>query len=155
MEWTMVISLIFIGLILIVVEVIFIPGTTLVGLAGFIFLIAGVGLSFKYFGADRGWLTLGGSAVAAGGILYLAFRTDAWSRFSLRSSIEGKVNEGQLDTLAVGMTGQTTSVLRPVGNAEIQGRLYEVRTNGEYVESGKPVRIIRISENKIVVEPIN
>lgn len=151
----MVIALILIGLILIVIEVIFIPGTTLVGLAGFIFLIVGVGLSFKYFGTDRGWLTLGGSAVAAGGILYVAFRTDAWSRFSLRSSLQGKVNDGQHDALAVGMTGQTTSALRPMGNAEIEGRLYEVRTTGEYVENGQPVRIIRISENKIVVEPVN
>jgi membrane-bound ClpP family serine protease len=69
--------------------------------------------------------------------------------------MQGKVNEGLLDALTVGMTGTSASVLRPVGNAEINGQLYEVRTLGDYVESGKSVRIIRINENKIFVESIN
>jgi membrane-bound ClpP family serine protease len=155
MEWMIVISLILLGLVLIVIEVIFIPGTTLVGLVGFIFLVVGVGLSFKYFGPDTGWATLGGSAVAAGGILYFAFKTNVWARFSLKSSLKGKVNEGLLNALTVGMTGTSTSVLRPMGNAEINGQLYEVRTTGDYVESGKSVRIIRISDHKIFVESIN
>lgn len=149
------ISLILIGLMLIVIEVIFIPGTTVVGLVGFIFLVVGVGLSFKHFGADTGWATLGGSAVTAGAILYFAFKTNVWARFSLKSSMQGKVNEGMLDPLTVGMTGTSTSVLRPMGNAEINGKLYEVRTLGDYVESGKSIRIIRISENKVFVESIN
>ncbi len=150
-----VVSLILLGLVLIVIEVIFIPGTTLVGLVGFIFLVVGVGLSFKYFGPDTGWATLGGSGVTAGAILYFAFKTNVWARFSLMSSMQGKVNEGLLDALTVGMTGTSASVLRPVGNAEINGQLYEVRTLGDYVESGKSVRIIRINENKIFVESIN
>lgn len=149
------ISLILLGLVLIVIEVIFIPGTTLVGLVGFIFVVVGVGLSFKYFGADTGWATLGGSAVTAGAILYFAFKTNVWARFSLKSAMQGRVNEGLLDPLAVGMTGTSISVLRPVGNAEIQGRLYEVRTLGDYVDSGKQVKIIRINDNKIFVESIN
>jgi membrane-bound ClpP family serine protease len=155
MEWMMVIALILIGLVLIVIEVIFIPGTTLVGLVGFLFVVVGVGLSFKYFGADTGWATLGGSAVTAGTILYFAFKTNVWTRFALKSSNPGRVNEGLLDPLTVGMTGTSTSVLRPVGNAEINGRLYEVRTLGDYVESGKQVRIMRINDNKIFVESLN
>jgi len=155
MELTIVSALILVGLVLIVIEVLFIPGTTVVGLVGFIFVVAGIWLSFNYFGTEWGWITLTGSSVVAVGILYLAFRTNAWARFSLRSSIQSKVNEGQHDSLSVGMTGQTASVLRPMGNAEIQGTLYELRTTGESVDSGRPMRIIRISENKIVVEPIN
>lgn len=151
----MVIALILIGLVLIVIEVIFIPGTTLVGLVGFLFVVVGVGLSFKYFGADTGWATLGGSAVTAGAILYFAFKSNVWTRFALKSSNPARVNEGLLDLLTVGMTGTSTSVLRPVGNAEINGRLYEVRTLGDYVESGKQVRIMRINDNKIFVESLN
>jgi membrane-bound ClpP family serine protease len=155
MEWLVVLALVSLGLLLIVIEVIFIPGTTLVGLVGFIFVAVGVALSFRYFGPDTGWATLGGSAVTAGGVLYFALKTNVWRRFSLKSSVQGRVNEGILDALNVGMTGTSTSVLRPMGNAEINGRLYEVRTLGEYVESGQSVRIIRISDHKIFVESFN
>jgi membrane-bound ClpP family serine protease len=57
-EWITVISLILFGLTLIVAEIIFVPGTTLVGVLGFIFLIIGIGLSFHYFGKDIGLIHL-------------------------------------------------------------------------------------------------
>ena len=49
MEWITVLALIIFGLCLVVVEIIFVPGTTLVGVMGFLFLVAGVYLGFEYF----------------------------------------------------------------------------------------------------------
>ncbi len=154
-EWSTVISLLSLGLILVVAEVIFVPGTTIVGIIGFCFLIAGVGLSFNYFGAEVGWILLGSTSVACGGLLYFSFTTDVWKRFSLKSSITSKVNEGELDQLQVGMEGQAVSALRPSGKAELNNQTIEVKTNGNYVDSGSKVKIIKISSNQIIVEPIN
>ena len=75
-EWMTVISLILFGLALLVAEIIFVPGTTLVVLFGFIFLVIGVSLSFNYFGSEIGWITVGGSAVAAGVLIYFAFKSN-------------------------------------------------------------------------------
>ena len=72
MEWTIVVSLVAIGLLLLLVEILFVPGTTLVGLVGFIVLGIGVGFSFSYFGKETGWLTLGTTAVIAGATLYVS-----------------------------------------------------------------------------------
>lgn len=155
MEWITVASLIGIGLILVIVEVIFIPGTTFVGVAGFIFLVVGVILSFNYFGSEVGWLVFGSSAVLSGGLFYLAFRTNAWSRFALKSAIDSKVNEGELDSFMVGQEGVTKSTLRPVGKAEINNKIVEVTTMGDYAESGTKVRVVKVSSNQIIVEPIN
>jgi membrane-bound ClpP family serine protease len=155
MEWITVASLIGIGLILIIIEVIFIPGTTFVGIAGFIFLIVGVAFSFNYFGREVGWLVFGGSAVLSGGLFYLAFRTNAWSRFALKLTMDSKVNEGDLDTFMVGQEGVTKSTLRPVGKAEINNKIVEVTTLGDYADSGTKVRIIKVLTNQIIVEPIN
>ena len=73
MEWLIVIALIAFGLALIIAEIIFVPGTTLVGVLGFGFLILGTGLSFRYFGSETGWVTVGCTAVAAGVVLYYSF----------------------------------------------------------------------------------
>lgn len=154
-EWITVISLIFFGLLLIVAEIIFVPGTTLVGLFGLIFLIVGIGFSFSYFGSETGWITVGASAVASGLVFYYSFKGNVWSRFSLKGSSKGKLNEGEMDLVAVGMEGQTVSALRPVGKAEIGNKLYEVKTLGEYLASGNKIRVIKVISNQIIVEPIN
>ncbi|HCW06518.1 MAG TPA: hypothetical protein DGG95_04035 [Cytophagales bacterium] len=154
-EWVIVLSLIVFGLALIVAEIIFVPGTTLVGVVGFAFLILGVGLSFRYFGGTIGWITVGATAISSGIILYYSFSANVWGKFSLKTSSHSKVNEGELDQLSVGAEGQTTSTLRPVGKAEINDKTYEVKTSGEYVETGKRIRVIKILLNQIFVEQIN
>jgi membrane-bound ClpP family serine protease len=65
------------------------------------------------------------------------------------------VNEGMLDTLNIGDEGKTISTLRPIGKAEFRNRQYEVKTGGDYVDTGTPVRITLIHSNQIIVEPTN
>jgi membrane-bound ClpP family serine protease len=154
-EWVTVISLIFFGLALIVVEIIFVPGTTLVGVLGFVFLLVGVVLSFSYFGSDTGWVTVGCTGVASGLLLYYSFSSNVWGKFSLKTSMNSRVNEGDLDELQVGTEGKTVSTLRPVGKAELNDKTFEVKTLGEYLEAGRRIRISKIVSNQIIVEPIN
>lgn len=154
-DWSIVLSLITLGLLLVVAEVVFVPGTTVVGLVGFIFLIIGVGLSFKYFGGEVGWILLASTSVGCGGLLYFSFNTNTWNRFSLKSAIQSKVNEGEMEHFAVGMEGQTVSALRPIGKAELNNQTVEVKTTGDYLDSGSKIRIIKIISNQIIVEPIN
>lgn len=153
MEWTVVISLVAVGLFLLLVEILFVPGTTLVGLVGFIVLGIGVGLSFKYFGKEVGWMTLGATSVVAGITLYVSFKSNLWSRFALKSTNTSKVNEDPIG-LSVGEEGVALSALRPIGKAEIGKRIFEVKTLGAYVDTGKRIRIIQINSNQIIVEPL-
>jgi membrane-bound ClpP family serine protease len=152
-EWITVISFVLFGLALIVAEIIFVPGTTLVGVLGFVFLIIGIGFSFHYFGSEIGWTTTGGAAVASGLVLYYSFKSNVWGRFALKSSIQSKVNEGELEGLAPGQEGVALSALRPVGKAEMRGKTYEVKTLGGYVTSGTKIKIIQVLSNQIIVEP--
>ena len=153
-EWSTVISLILFGLLLLVVEIIFVPGTTLVGLVGFVFVAVGVGLSFRYFGGETGWIIVGCTAVASGLLLYLAFKANVWEKFALKSTIDSRVSEGALTGLSPGIEGTALSALRPSGNADISNKTFEVRTNGEYVEAGTRIRIVKIISNQIIVEPL-
>jgi membrane-bound ClpP family serine protease len=153
-EWITVISLIVFGLALVVAEIIFVPGTTLVGVFGFAFLVVGVGLSFRYFGSEAGWITVGVTTVASGAILYYSFSANVWGKFSLKTSSDSKVNEGEMEGVEIGAEGQTISTLRPVGKAELNNKIVEVKTLGEYLDSGKRVRVIKILSNQIIVEPI-
>jgi membrane-bound ClpP family serine protease len=144
-----------IGLILTVLELFFIPGTTLVGILGLIFTISAIVITFKYFGTETGWYVLIGSTLVKAGIFYWSFHVKAWTKFSLNTSIRSKVNEGLTDGLLIGATGITISTLRPSGKAEFNDRQVEVRTSGPYVENGTSIRITGINSNQIIVEPTN
>jgi len=152
-EWLTVISLILFGLILLVVEIIFIPGTTVVGLVGFVIMAVGVGLSFNYFGSTAGWGTFAGASVTSGLMLYYSFKSNVWGRFALKSTSSSKVNEGEVEELSPGLEGMTISALRPVGKAELANKTYEVKTIGSFVETGTKIRIVKILSNQIIVEP--
>lgn len=154
MEWITVLALISFGLILIVVEIIFVPGTTFVGITGLISTIIGVYFSFVFFGSSIGFGFLAFSMVLFAFALYFGFRGKTWDRFSLKHSIRSKVNEGLTSDLQVAQRGVALSSLRPIGKAEFEGKSYEVKSHGDYVESGTAVEIIKIEVNNIYVQPI-
>ena len=151
--WLAISVLILVGLVLLIVEVIFIPGTTVVGLLGLVLVITGLIIAYSEFGSTVANYVLLGTGLAGAAILYLSFRKGAWNRFSLKTSIDSKVNEGMSSALSVGAEGVTVSVLRPMGSAEFDGKIIEVKTNGDYLASGTRVKIIQIQANDILVEP--
>jgi membrane-bound ClpP family serine protease len=153
--WIIIVSLLLIGLALIIVELVFIPGTTVVGLLGLIFTIVGIVISYNHFGSDVGFYILVGTVVTTLVALFYSFRSGAWSRFSLKTSIDSKVNEGINNVLNTGDEGITISTLRPIGKAEFKTGTFEVKTIGNYVEQGQKVKIIQVDASQIIVEPLN
>ena len=51
-----------------------------------------------------------------------------------------------------GALGRVVTKLRPSGRAQIDGRLVDVMSVGEWIEPGKPVRVVEVHGNRIVVE---
>ncbi len=152
--WILILSLLVIGIALIIVEIIFIPGTTVVGILGGIFTITGVIVSYRHFGTTTGHYILVGALIATSVSIYFSFKSGAWNRFALHSTMAGKVNEGLLDFLKIGDEGTAVSALRPMGKASFQDTIVEVRTSGSYLDQGNKVKIINIQNTQITVEPI-
>jgi len=153
--WILIIALILIGLALVIVEVVFVPGTTVVGILGVIFLGAAVMSSYRHFGSDVGLYVLLGTSAATAVALFFSFRSNAWSRFANKSAISSKVNEGKTESLSLGDEGIALSTLKPMGKAQFKGEAYEVKSVGDYVDVGTKVRIVHIDTNQIIVKPIN
>lgn len=152
--WLIIAALILAGIVLIIAEVVFIPGTTVVGLLGAAFVIAGVVFAYKEYGSEVGFYVLLGTGITTGVALYLSFRKGAWNKLSNKSAIKSKVNEGLTTHLNEGEEGITVSALRPMGSADFQGKIFEVKTSGEYVSNAIKIKIVKIRSNDILVEPI-
>ncbi|GCC53617.1 hypothetical protein SanaruYs_38620 [Chryseotalea sanaruensis] len=150
-----VILLILAGIALLVVEVIFIPGTTIIGIIGLILTVAGVGFSYWAFGSTVGFYTLISTAACLGLFLYFSFRSGAWNKFANNNTISSKFNEGFNESFSVGEEGVTISVLRPMGKAEFNSRIVEVNSLDGFIESGARIRIKEVSQAGITVEAVS
>jgi len=52
----------------------------------------------------------------------------------------------------LGRTGVAKTDLRPAGRAEIDGKVLDVVTRGDYIPGGAQVKVAEIAGNRIVVE---
>ena len=153
--WIAITSLIIIGLALLVIELIFIPGTTIVGIVGLLCVVSGLVLTFNHFGNTVGWVATGGTAVFSAVVFLYAFKSGAWSKFALKGKIDSKVNQDKPIQLKVGDEGFSRSTLRPIGKGEFDNELFEVRSLGELVPSNTKIKVIKVNKREIFVEPIN
>lgn len=145
------------GMGLIVLEV-FLPGFGLPGISGIALVGVGTVLAAYHFGM----LTAVGILLVI--IAILAFLI-SWV---LRSAAKGNMNKSKLflnqkDELndrqrdmqvLVGKCGRTTSVLRPSGIGDFDVVRLNVVTEGEYLENGAAIRIVRVDGGRIVVKQI-
>lgn len=155
LDWVTVVLLIGIGLLLIVVELIFVPGTTVVGILGFILTAIGVWIGYAALGTTIGHIILAGTVLVGALAFVYSFRSESWSNFALKNQNRSHVNEDNPHLLEEGEIGKTVSALRPQGTALFAERHHEVQTQGEFVAPNKVIRIIRLHQNKIIVEEIS
>ena len=71
------------------------------------------------------------------------------SRLVLRE-VSAHPEAGSLEQY-VGRTGAAHTPLRPAGIADLNGVRLNVVTEGDFIERGTPVRVVRVSGNRVVV----
>ena len=54
----------------------------------------------------------------------------------------------------VGKRGVSISTLRPSGRADIDGLTIDVVTEGDFVDPGQQLEVVRCEGNRIVVRPV-
>jgi membrane-bound ClpP family serine protease len=153
MDWFTVIALLALGILLLIVELIFVPGTTFVGLIGLLLTLAGIWTAYSTLGTNTGHVVLGLAVMAGALAVFYSIRGKSWNRVALKEINDAHVNQ-KPELLTVGQTGKAVSALRPSGTANFEEGRYEVHTRGEYLPAGTPIQIIRIVNNKVTVEKI-
>ena len=149
-----------IGIGLMVLEA-FMPGFGLPGISGIILEVVAVALT---------WMNHGPMAALGMTLIVLSILAIAMS-MSLRSAANGKLSRSTLvlnDTesneegyrstedldVFLGKEGVTTTVLRPTGMAEFDGVRLNVVSEGEFIQSGTRVQIVRVEGSRILVRTI-
>ena len=151
MEILVLSTLLLIGLILLLIEILFIPGTTVVGIFGFLVSGAGIFFAFLNFEYSVALGITGISLVINFGAVWYGFSAGVWKKFSLKSTQSGGAFDGRTDGLEIGMKGFAVSDIKPYGKASFNELWVEVKSESGFIEVNSPVTIIKIENNKISV----
>ncbi len=141
------------GLLLLVLEILVLPGL-IAGILGAVFLVMGIGWTWQVYGADYALLTAVITVLIGALAIWSALKTGFWARFSLQDQLNGKMNEIDLEKISVGDRGAAVSSLRPMGTVRINGIKMEATSEGEMIPPNYPVQVVKIESNKVFVAPV-
>lgn len=165
------ILLFILGVALILIEVLVLPGFGVVGFTGLLLVLwALINAMIERLPGDP-WLpslpelrvpvlklsgAIVGAAVGAALAGKLIPRTSVFHRLVLDEATARNAGyTASKDTSNwIGKEGVTTSPLYPAGSAMFDDQRLDVITRGEYIEQGKRIRVVETHGNRIIVEPI-
>lgn len=158
--------LVFLGVLLIVLEVLVLPGMTVAGVAGVIALVAGLGMTLVGSGATVSSIVaaLGRVAISlllamagAFALLRMLPRLPFGRRLVLETGMQsnlGYSSAPESDRRWMGRAGIALSPLRPAGIAEIDGVRIDVVSDGGFIDAGASIEVTRVDGNRIVVRQL-
>lgn len=155
------------GLTLVLVEVFLTPGFGVAGILGLAALVTGLGASLVGSGAT--WdHALGAvwqaviSLIAAliGTLLLLRWlpRLPWGRRLVLASDLaagQGWASAPEADRARIGLRGTTVTPLHPSGLAHLGDERVDVVSEGEFIDSGKSIEVVRVDGNRVVVREVD
>ena len=151
------------GFVLLVLEIFITPGFGLLGALGLMALLGGLGLSLVGVGATwevilraAGRVVLSLLLALAGALAMLRVlpRLPFGRRLVLETEMAadaGYASAPERDRRWLGQRGTAASPLRPAGLADLAGERVDVVSDGEFIDAGEPLEVIRVDGNRIVV----
>lgn len=145
--------LILLGIILLLLELMVIPGVGLAGLLGLASLVGSCIYAFME-STELGVFVVIINVCMVLGMITFALRGKTWKKLSLNTVIDSKKDDLS-DKISVDDKGKTLTRLSPVGKIEVNGMTFEGTSLEDIIEPGKEIVVVMIENNKIYVEPSN
>ena len=148
-----IVALIILGILLLLVEFLVVPGITVAGVVGTVLIIGGVAAGYYFHATPPGHYIM----LSTFGLILLvfitAFKTKTWQKLGLKTSIDSHVETAGSEKFKVGDEGKSISRLAPIGKVMINEVIVEARSMGGYIDPDKDIIIVRTEKNKLFVEP--
>lgn len=153
MAITVTVLLILTGIFLLLLEIMVLPGISVAGIGGALFLIAGVIYSYSTFGSTGGHITLATTSIFVILSVVLAFRSKTWKKAMLDTEINSKVDALKDIDIAIGDTGITISRLAPMGKVKVNNKYLEAKSLQGFIDEKTEIEIVKIQSSNILVKP--
>ena len=117
MDYVITSLIVFVATLLLVVEVVFIPGFGVTGLLGVLSMVGAIFYSFFLIGSLAGWVTLAVACVICISLFLWALYGNSLDKVALKKNIDSTVKEGEEGKFVVGDKGVARTRLALIGEA--------------------------------------
>ncbi len=150
-----VVLLVVLATVLMLVEVVFIPGFGITGIAGALAMIGSVFYAFFEVSNLAGWVTLVVVGMICIALFMWALYGKSLDKVALKKKIDSKVDVVDVKRFSVGDRGVAKTRLALIGEAIINGEIVEVKSEMGFINEGEKVEIIRVAIDSIYVRKID
>ena len=149
----LIITLMLLGVLLIIIELVLIPGIFITGIIGLGALVGANLHAFKIYGNTGGIIVVLITIIIVCVALFFALRAKTWRALSLKTEIDSKTdNAPEEKGLKKGDIGETLTRLSPSGKVLFGNQTVEANVRNGMIDPNKQVEIINIEDNKIFVK---
>ncbi|MCR5573459.1 MAG: nodulation efficiency protein D (NfeD) [Bacteroidaceae bacterium] len=149
-----IVALVISALLLLLVELFVIPGSSLAAILSAVCLVWAVAYAFVNISALAGIITLI-IALILGSFMLIAFmKSKTLDKVALTEDVASTVDRSVAAQVKVGDKGFALTRLALIGNADINGHVVEVRSASGFLNEQTPVIVTRVSDNEIIVQEI-
>ncbi len=159
--WGLVVLMLMLGgFIFMFLEIAIIPGFGVTGILGLTLLIGGIATAYFKLTTLMAVFTTFAGLAGVGALMmwfFLVFpKTRLGKNFILEtdSSVENGYIAVEDMQRYLGKEGVSVTILRPSGIAKVDGERLDVITDGQFVEKGVAVKVVKTGAGKIIVAPI-
>lgn len=149
-----IVLLIVLGVLLLLLEFLVIPGITLAAIGGVLMIAGGIYLSYDHYGNTIGHLTVLATIIFCTLSLILALKSNTWNKIMLKTELDSKVEKLESEKVKVGDQGICVSRLAPMGKIKLNKKIVEAKSTGVYIDEKTKVEVVGILDKIVIVKPI-
>lgn len=149
-----IVLLLFLGIVLLLLEFLVIPGVTVAGIGGVLLMGAGIYLAYFNFGNFVGNITLFSTLAINLFMVVYALRSGTWKKLMLNSNVDSTV-ESETQEMKPGDTGVTVTRLAPMGKVRVGDKIVEGESVEGYLDPKTEIEVLKVNKYKIIVKPKN
>ena len=150
----LIITLILLGLLLVLAEILLIPGVGIAGVLGLLAMGGSCAYAFMEMGNMTGIIVTSVNAVLLVALIIWILRAQTWKRLSLETNIDSKAVVPEVE-VSVGDKGRSVTRLAPMGTVRFGDNSLEVTSMEGLIDPGMDVQVVAIEDAKIYVSIVN
>ena len=141
----LILILVLIGVLLLVAELVLLPGISVAGIGSLLAFGAAIFYAFIQYGVLIGLVTLTAAVLLSVLAVFISLRANTWQRLSLKATIDSTSTP----------TPQQNNILAPMGKVRVGEVTAEAKTIDGYINPRQSVEVIGFENTVVIVRAVH
>ncbi|MGL4411324.1 MAG: NfeD family protein [Bacteroidales bacterium] len=145
-------AILIVAIFLFILEMFVLPGITFAAVGGLACSLAGLTYAYYSFGVTGVIIALVIGVVIFAATIYIALKSKVFNKLALEKEIDSQVVAEGILNVTPGEIGETISRLNPMGKVNINGAIFEAKSETGFIDEHQTIRVVKVVSNTVIVE---